>query len=335
MSNILKFFFDRNKDRMSSLPRRAGESEQSSSRRDASVPPPTKRPALKTIKYSELNISNDKSKMGKSLPLPTNVPKPDMNDPDQVVQSSVTGNNRLAKVAFSNDFQSAEGEEEIRIKLAGLGDRFYPSPFPQKESDVDYFQSILISKPISQGELNSAILNSDKNTDIDGKNMRKFLDLKKEIEFCKKYLKISEVKKTKLKNEIELIKETSGIGNSFVGDVSDAGGAMTGENLEVRIGKERMELERLRNQMAELGIVDESIVAFVEKSPSRPKSAVSEMRKSSPMQNRVPSIFPDNQGVARDVFINPLSRTPSTFTPEDNSPKIYRLKNNPLITKIT
>lgn len=357
MSSILNYFFKGKGDRSASLPRTEQLTEETSTKRDASVPPASsKNGGLKKIDYNAFDSTkaglspNAKDSARKSifeprsnmfrerqppeaprinLPLANELPKIEMLDPEAITSKPVQASPAVSGRKHF-DYKMELSVDEIKAKLLEASDRFYPRSFPHKESEPDFFSNSLVSKPISGAELQAAIDNSAKYYDKDGQNLKKFMDIKKEIEFCKKYLRINEAKKSKVREEIEQLR---GPGNVSVNglDTSLNTGGLAGETLELRIAKERLELDRLRSQMSK---VNGSYVEFSDRFP-RQSSVERTPVEPDAASSRLPSIFPDNQGLARNIDLGTMNRDVSTFVPVDQPLKIQRLKNNPLITKIS
>lgn len=110
---------------------------------------------------------------------------------------------------YSNPVKPIE-YDEIRTKLTNFVERTFPSPFPSRLSNPDDFDNDLVSQSFPSTHVEFLLENS-KYSDKSKENQRtKFLNYKKEIEFCKRYINMNEVKKQKLLQEIEDYKRRQG-----------------------------------------------------------------------------------------------------------------------------
>lgn len=364
MATILNYFFKNKQDRSASLPRVEPGALPGGSRRDISVPPTTaKLEPVKQIDYSTIQGASPTTQSGLksdprkyifssaapskvvqpptlNLPTASEPPKVQMLDPESPTKVSQPvfesqAPDPLRYHAKPLEYKMEVPIENIKARLLEASDRFYPRSFPQPLPDVDFYQPSLVSNPISQQELQRAIDQSARNQGRDGQNLKTFLDIKKEIEFCKKYLKINEAKKSKVQQEISELRDKAagGLNTTYSSlDTSMNVEGLSGESLELRLAKERIELERLRAQMAQVS--GSPGVEFITKSPSRRPSQEKEVniRDSSP--TRLPSIFPDYQGISQHVDMGPMAKAQSTFVPVEPTPRIQLPKSNPLATKI-
>lgn len=352
MSSILNYFFKPKGDRSASLPRADQAPEESSGKRDASVPPALpKNGTLKKIDYNALDstkagyspnvkqsIFEPKSNMFRerdppeppriNLPLANELPKIEMLDPEITPPKPVQSSTAIGGPK-PIDYKMEVPVDQIKAKLLEASDRFYPRSFPHRESEPDFFSNALVSHPISAVELQKAIDNSAKYYDRDGQNLKKFMEIKKEIEFCKKYLRINEAKKSKVREEIQQLRGPENSSMSAFDTSMNADG-LAGETLELRLAKERLELDRLRSQVSKL---NGTYVEFSDRVP-RQSSIERTPVEQDTATSRLPSIFPDNQGVAKNIDLGSMNRYQSTFVPIEQPLKIQRPKNNPLITKI-
>jgi hypothetical protein len=144
--------------------------------------------------------------------------------------------------------------DEIKTKLTNFVERTFPSPFPSRLSNPDDFDNDLQSTPYPATHIDFLMENS-KYSDKSKENQRnKFLNYKKEIEFCKRYINMNEVKKQKLLQEIEDYRRRHGGYNQ--GQPSD--NEFRGLESRLReqdqlINQEKQDLEQLRQHLQSAG----------------------------------------------------------------------------------
>jgi len=148
-------------------------------------------------------------------------------------------NRRLAKGESSVESESMKriitkmGNEEgiILQKLEGLEKRNFPTPFPNQPSFPDSFPNSLSMTPVSNEQLH----NFSKQR-IDNKRQQKevFMNYKQETDFYKRFIPMNEVKKQRLHQEINELKQRSMIQDDYDPNEDDI------------VNQELTEIERLK-----------------------------------------------------------------------------------------
>lgn len=147
---------------------------------------------------------------------------------------------------------------EIRTKLTNFVERTFPSPFPSRVSDPEDFDNALTNNPYPSTHIEYLMDNSKDSDKTKETQKNKFLNYKKEIEFCKRYINMNEVKKQKLLQEIEDYKRrqsgpVGGAGALAYNDAEFRGLEAQLQDNEMQLAQEKQELEQLKAQLASSG----------------------------------------------------------------------------------
>lgn len=175
-------------------------------------------------------------------PVATNAPIANSN-------ANISTRNLSAIEVYSTPVKPIE-YDEIRTKLTNFVERTFPSPFPSRLSNPDDFDHGLTSEPYPASHIEFLLENS-KYSDKSKENQRnKFLNYKKEIEFCKRYINMNEVKKQKLLQEIEDYKKRQGgYSPNTPGDAQLRSLEGQLQQQDMLLAQEQNDLERLRQQL--------------------------------------------------------------------------------------
>ena len=135
-------------------------------------------------------------------------------------------------------------ESTIASEIEGLEKRNFPSPYPNQPSFPDSYPNSLTMKPIS-----NEMLHNFSKQKLDTKKQQKemFVNYKQETDFYRRFIPMNEVKKQRLQQEINELKQRSMMQSMNGGDDSQ------------QIEAERQEVERLKQMVSSKYINQNSV----------------------------------------------------------------------------
>lgn len=138
---------------------------------------------------------------------------------------------------------------QIKQDLVDCGQKTFPSAFPSKPIYPDTFPNSIKFFPMDLKTIQKIAEESSKNQNQDNK-IAKFYNIKKEVDFYKKYITMNEIKKQKLQQEVQDLKNMQ---TSFHYDYNNPNDFEAQQqqftHRQQEIEEELRELERLRKQV--------------------------------------------------------------------------------------
>lgn len=367
MAAVLDYFFKKSQDRSTSVIKTQQLPESLIGKRDNSVPPKNNRFVQNKVNESNPDSTNSKNQSifdetKKSETHHTKIfdlsnkqissEKPTINIPlyqgssEEKTPNSIIKESKISIEEQTNPknttsrFKLDFNMQDIRKKLSELGTPSFPKPFPQHSIDIEDFDKSLTSKPITKEELQNFLQGSTGFSGSKEEKLRKFINVKKELDFCKKYIKINEIKKGKIIQEIEGIKA---INSSYSNNQSGMGGVLDetmihDRELEEAIQKEKQELDWIKSQLhqnkneSEQSFTQQPVSFIVNTKPE--KVSVNSMNRSvTPnFNNQSPVFHQVNQMQNSNNFSKPRldGSVPRGLLQQGINP----LSGNPIKTKI-
>jgi len=178
-------------------------------------------------------------------------PKPrsrDRNVQNQTVQSTNVAQAPVSNQKGQSKFDLPFDINQIKQDLIECGQKTFPSAFPSKPIYPDTFPNSIKFMPMDLKTIQRVAEESSKNQNQDNK-IAKFYNIKKEVDFYKKYITMNEIKKQKLQQEVQDLKNMQ---TSFHYDYNNPNDFEEQQHQYMQrqheIEEELQDLDRLRKQ---------------------------------------------------------------------------------------